>query len=168
MSFPGSGIGPPAGGLTRSVRVVPVTTATPDYADGDAMGGLLTFTDFVRASPGSGLITRAFIKSKVTIAVDVLLHLFIAPPSDSIYTDNGALTIHANDWPNLLKTVLFDSTDFLDMQAGLFQADNAVAIPYEVAEASTALNLYGLLESTGVINLASVSDLEVWLGQESN
>lgn len=156
--------GLPSGILVRSQRVVPVTTATPDYSSGDAVGGLLTFTDFVRGSPGGGKITRIFVKSKVAIAVDCILHLFDANPSASTFADNGALTIHADDWAKVIKSQLIVAADFVTQGAGLTQADKSVSIPFETAGAP---NLYAILEARGAINLASASDLEVWLGQES-
>lgn len=161
-------VGLPAGGITRSMRATPACSATPNYADGDNVGGLLTFTDFVRGAPGSGLLTRLAIKSKVTITVNTFFHIFDTNPSATTFTDNAAQAIHANDWTKILRSILIDSTDWILMGTGLYQAEKVIAVPYEIDTSASSRNLYGAIESDGVIDLASASDLEVILGAESN
>jgi hypothetical protein len=152
-------------GITRMQRVVPVTSASPDYSDGDCIGGLLTFTDF--AERDSGLITRIGIQSLVTFP-PVIVHLFNAFPSQSTFGDNVAPVIHANDRDKRFRSILFVATDILDAGIGFFEASKYVSEPFQFQQGSTVRNLYAALEATAATNLNSTSDMAVWIGAELN
>lgn len=148
-------------GFRSMVRVTPPMTATPDYSDGDAVGGLMEFANVVREGANSGAIERIAIKSKIAPGVGVVLHLFDASPSASTYADNGALSIHANDFPKIVRSIVIASADFVDVEAGGYQVEKAVNIPFSLASGTS---LFGIIEADGTINAGSASDFEVQLG----
>lgn len=142
-----------------SQRIQPTVSATPDYQDGDAQGGVMSFYKFDR----SGLITRICLQTTVTMVGNTIIHFFDASPADSTFTDNGAVSIHANDKAKRFASLLLlVASEQLDAGAGLLEYNRYVTLPFQ-----TSTNLHVALEAAGATNLGAATDLVVWLGGEA-
>lgn len=162
------------GGHTRVVRPVIAVQASPDYSDGDCVGGLITLTDFARVEAGSGLITRLQLRSLIDIDVQTFVHVFDGDPSASTLTDNGALSVHANDRAKLLKTFTVAAADWADPKGGSpwYTAEliDAVAgqLTHLAYELTSGRDLYLVIEADGTINFSSTADLAALIAAENN
>lgn len=162
--------------MSRSIVVRPAIAvqATPDYADGDCVGGLVTLTDFVGGPAQGGMITRLQLRSLIALGVQTFLHLFDANPSASTFTDNGALSIHANDRAKLLKTIAIASADWVAPKGAspwytVELVGSGAAIPFLYFDTATGgRELYLAIEADGAINFASSGDLAAVIGAEVN
>lgn len=137
------------------VTVVPTLSASPDYSDGDVMGGVLTIT--LPKFSGPRILTSVSILSKVDLSVTVDLLLLNANPSASTTTDNGALSLHADDYDKVFDLVQFADSGWVDLGTPEIQVErdiNLVVVP----------PFYGLLVARGTINLGSASDFTVHFG----
>ncbi len=142
-------------------RVVPTVSATPDYADGDSIGGLANFTAMTTGR--SGVITRIGIQTAVTLVGNVIVHLFNGNPSASTFTDNAAVSIHANDAAKRFASILcLVASEQLDAGAGLLEYNKYVTQPFP----QSSSGIYLALEAAGAANLGSATDISLWIGGE--
>lgn len=171
---------PANAGYTHVVRPSLTVQATPDYSDGDCVGGLFTLEAFARTSPegdgigGSGILTRFALRSLIDITVGTVVHIFDANPSASTFTDNSAISINSADRSKLLKSITVAADDWLDPQggSGLYVAElikpgdpDWPMISYEL---SGGRDLYFAIEAEGTINFSSTSDLSAIIAAEQN
>lgn len=84
-----------AAGARKTVAVTPVVSATPDYSDGDNIGGLMTVAAIVAADGAGGMLSHVLAVSKAAISVAIDLLIFNANPTGSTFTDNEAAVEHA-------------------------------------------------------------------------
>lgn len=150
-------------GPVRVVRPTIAVQATPDYSDGDTIGGLVTLSDFARRDAGSGLIMRFTLRSKIDITVSSFIHIFDQNPSASTFTDNAALVIHADDAAKILKTITVASTDWADPKGGSPWYTAEVIGPGGILERlgyqlPTGKSLYFVPEADGTINFSATTD----------
>lgn len=167
-------------GFTRVARPSLTVQATPDYSDGDCVGGLITLDRFARTSPqgdgvgGSGILTRLTLRSLIDISVPVIFHLFDANPSASTFTDNSAMTIHANDRSKLLKSIEMAAADLADphgaesMYVAELLGPGGVFDGYLPYELPSGRDLYLAIEADGTINFSSAADWSLIVAAEQN
>lgn len=152
------------GGHITVKRPTITVQASPDYSDGDSIGGLITLSNFARMAAGSGSIPRFTLRSAINITVGMFVHIFDANPTASTFTDNSALVIHANDKAKLLKTVAILSTDWVAPKGAspwysveLIGPKGLIdALDYELA---SGRDLYFALEADGTINYGATDDM---------
>lgn len=147
----------------KLIAVTPTVEATPDYADGDVIGGKMSFANAVRAIGSAGIIRSAHVHSAVDIAANtpIRLMLFDGDPSASTLTENGAPTIHANDLARLIGIVDLSQRLDLGTPVVLF-----AATPYVPILLASGTTLYVVAIAGGAINLGGTSDLRFHLGIE--
>jgi hypothetical protein len=150
--------------MGQTFRPAIAVQATPDYADGDSVGPLVTMTNFARAGGGSGIVTRFALRSLISIGVQNFVHIFDSNPTASTFTDNAALVIHANDRDKILKTIAIAAADWVTPKGAspwytVELVGVGAAIPYLYYDLSAGRNLYFAIEADGVINFASTADL---------
>ena len=137
----------------------PTVSATPNYADGDNMGGLISLTDIYgpeTAGQGGGLIQSVLISDAALNGLQIDAWFFDANPSSSTFTDNAAMSIHASDVNKVIGRV--PVTDW-DRSSQFGFAEN-LAMPFVTA----ANILYMALEARGAHNLAATTDIDVQVG----
>lgn len=147
--------------------------ATPDYADGDAIGSLITLPNVVVRSGGVGYITRLQLRSLISIGVQMFVHLFEGVPTNTTITDNGALTIHTNDKSKLIKSIAIASADWVAPKGAspyytvelVDAANGRGAIAFDLLNGR---NLTLLPEADGAINFSSTGDLAGYIVVESS
>lgn len=158
--------------MSRSFAVRPAIAvqATPDYSDGDSIGPLVSVS-----IPGNGgLVTRLQLRSLISIGVPVFVHLFEGNPTASTFTDNSALSIHANDRAKLLKTIAVAAADWVAPKgASPWYTVELVGLGAAISHiyfdlGNSSRTLYLAFEADGTINFASTADLAAALAAEVN
>jgi len=144
-------------GGTTAVATATPTVSTTAYASGDVIGAKLTFANIGRVAAGTGLIQDVTIlcKSAQTFACDLVL--FKADPTNSTFTDNAALAVHASDLPNVIGAIPISTWTNL----GTPSIAQASQLARAYALASGVTSMFGVLVSRGTPNLASTSDITV-------
>lgn len=143
----------------RALFTAVPTTAAGTYAAGDVIGTLMTISNAVRFSGGSGVIENIVINDKANAVVNVDLILFSANPSSSTFTDNGAYTVNAADWDKVMAAANIDNS-FAAAGNKSLQYCPPAGIPF-VAVGST--DIYAVLVARTSIVLASATDIKLAL-----
>ena len=149
----------------RIVEVTPTVSASPNYADGDNIGGKMSFAGAIRAdaagTPRTGVIRSIVITDLAANSINIEVVFWDTDPSNTTFTDNAALTVNDADLVNIVGGVVVGSWEvFADNSFG-FAHDQY--IPFELSSGTT---LFGAMIATGATNLASTSDLTVRVGLE--
>lgn len=104
-----------------------ITTSTTAYTSGDNVGGIITCTNALRTTGGTGELTDFMIWSTETQTLSGVVHFWNASPSGT-YTDNDAAVI-AGDQTKLLGVITFGATDFTTVGAISVAHIKNLAIP---------------------------------------
>lgn len=160
------------GGRTKVTRPTFAVQASPDYSDGDCIGGLITLTDFVARRETGGLIDRWTLRTALSggITVQTFLHIFDSNPSASTFTDNSALSIHANDRSKILQTIAIPAASWSAPKgASPWYTVNAIGrsgiMEYLVYDLASGRDLYFAWEADGTINFAATTDVDMIISQ---
>lgn len=146
---------PPVPGqqITRMYKVPGVTTGGA-YADGDAMGTLITFHDVFRPEKRSGIVVGAFIIDKDDEGLQIDIPLFVRTFATT--TNDSAFAPSDDDLMHCRAVVAVSS--FSNWGSNQFgQATNQ-----GIWISGEDTNLYSQLVARGAINLAAGS--EPWVG----
>ncbi len=156
-----------AGRNHKIITNTPTVEATPDYSDGDVIGGKQTLTAIAREDGGAGAIVWGHVYSLVDIGASIPIRvlLFNANPSASTFTENSALSVHANDLAKIIG--ILDLSQRLDLGTPVvLYAAQPVNIPFECAAAAD--DLYAVAVAGGTINLGTAADLTFVFGAEND
>lgn len=141
----------PTGGNVGIISAVP-TTAAGAYLAGDVIGTLMAFATSTLVAGGSGLIQAVTVASKLALTAAMDLVLFNAEPTNSTFTDNGALAVNVLDFSKVIGVVHI--TDWTNLGTpGVAQANN-LALPYSLVGTS----LYGVLVARAGVTLTGAAD----------
>lgn len=145
-------------------RHVALVTQAAAYASGDLIGGKISWEQ--RAPDQGGRLLRLTCKSLTSVGVASTMYLFDANPSNTTFTENGALALNSADRTKLIGAVAIASGDWLNYSAaaGLYVADKAIDIPYWLRNGERTI--YGALVIGGVHTPGSIADIEAILGGE--
>jgi hypothetical protein len=156
---------PHIGKIGRSrttISLTPAAEATPDYDDGDVIGGKMTLSNLGRVLGGSGSLTSAAVYSKVDIGASIPIRVIVfnANPADSTFTENSAPSIHANDLAKIIGVI--DLSQRLDLGTPVV----LFAAPFELVFKlpDGADDAYAVAIAGGTINLGSTTDLTFVFG----
>lgn len=123
------------------LSATPTISASPVYSTGDSVGGLLSFTNAVAYSGGSGVIENVIIKDLAKQDAELDLILFDTNPTNTTPTDNAALDIHDTDLATVIAIINISTyADFSDNSVG--QSYPVGGLPFKL---TTGTTLYGLL-----------------------
>jgi hypothetical protein len=150
----------PVGARTGRVIVTPTVSATPDYADGDVIGGKITLDGIGRVSDGTGVITSVLVTCDVDIAAGNVMDLLIfsTDPSNSTFTDNSALAVNVADLHFLIDVIPLTVRTDLGTPAAL--SSGPVNIPFKCVSGTD--DLYAVLVNRSVaLNLGGTSDINL-------
>lgn len=142
------------GGETTIVSQTPTITAGA-YSAKDAVGGLLTFANAVRATPLSGVLHAVTVIDDAAQAAELVLVLF--NQTFTATADNAAFDPSDADLENCIGKIKIMATDYNAF------ADNAVAqvrsigLPIKLVGTS----LFGQLMCTGTPTYAATGDLTI-------
>jgi len=140
--------------FAESSDISPSTTA---YADGDVIGGIITFSDVVN-DIGGGVVKDAVLADTSTVATSLNLFLFNQSPS-SVADDNDGFDPADSDLPYIFGRFEFASGSFEQF------ADNQIceAASNEQPFYTEDGNLYGVLVSRGTPTYAPNQTLNIRL-----
>lgn len=142
--------------VTRIAVMPPVSNAAV-YAAKDAVGGLLTFANAVRASGGSGMIEKVVVVDKGQQAawLDLVLFraTFTAPSDNAIFAPTDAELLDCEG------VVPIFTGDYADFSSNAVATKNAVGLEFSLAGTS----LFGVLVARGTPTYTSTTDLVVTL-----
>ncbi len=136
----------------RAIATPTITAA--QYASGNAVGGLLTFANIVRAAGRGGRLT-AFIRDKAGQAGGYDLLLFDSAPTAP--TDKTAVALSAADLAKCFGS-LTPGTIVLGGTPGILNADTPK--PFKLGSGTS---IFGILVTRGTPTYASTSDISVEL-----
>lgn len=129
-----------------------LTTTTLAYSLGDNIGGLLTLTNAVLLSAGGGIIQNVGIYDAAAQSAAIDVVFFVANPSSTTFTDNGALTVNAADGPSIVG--IAHVTDWSTFAASSFGQALNLGINFDL---SIGTSLYVALISRGTPTYATNS-----------
>lgn len=144
---------------TTTIAVTPTVSASPAYTAGDSIGGKISLASAVRAAGLGGTINSITVtdKGKQSAPIDVVF--FNADPTNSTFTDNGALTIHDTDLLTIVAVVPIVSwSAFADNSVGYA---NGLGIAFKIATGTT---LYACLVNRGTPTYTATTDIQVTVG----
>ena len=144
----------PTRGVFTTLTAAPTVTAGA-YSANDVVGGLLTFTDAVRATGGHGQIhSITFTDLGVTANV---LNLWLFDTAPATIADNGAFDPSDAELLTLVGVVQIAAADYL------IATDNQAAMKLNVGLVfnCAATTLYGYLECVGTPTYASTADIKL-------
>lgn len=139
------------------IQLTPTVSASSIYAAKDAVGGLLTFTNAVRASGGSGVIETVTIEDKGQQMAWLDLVLFAA--SIGAPTDNNIFAPSDAELLDCVGTISIYSGDYADFSTNSIATKNNVGLEFVLSGTS----LYGALVARGTPTYTGTSDIIVTL-----
>ena len=127
--------------LRTVLSATPTISTTPVYSTGDSVGGLLSFTNAVAYSGGSGVIENVLVKDLAKQNAELDLILFDTNPTNTSPSDNAALDVHDTDLATIITVINISVyAEFSDNSIG--QSYPVGGLPFKLTSGTT---LYGLL-----------------------
>lgn len=146
-------------GMIYQVAATPTVSAASIYASGDAVGGLMTFSNALIKYSKSGLLQSVVVSDLAKQSAALSLILFKENPSATTVTDNAALDIADADITKIIGSVPVAAADYVALNDSSVATVRNVGLGLSVdSEVST---LYGVLVTTGTPTYAAVSDITV-------
>ena len=147
---------------TRATVTASPTADTSAYADGDLIGGKLSFTSATRFSGGSALLQNALLVDQAKQSANIDLVLFGADPSGTAFTDQAAFDVADADMDKIIAVIRFgtygDWITFNDN--GIAQYTPPGGVPIKL---TTGTTLYGALVSRAAPTFAASTDIKAIL-----
>lgn len=154
--------GQEGGEFTRLVSVTPAVQAAA-YAQNDLFGGKMTIPGAALADYGTGRIRSITLCSKIAFTADVRVIFFSEDPSNTTFTENGALAISADDVAKVIGWTLLDASAIgIDLGTPDALHIGDLEIPYEITEAGTSL--YACMKIDGAHTPGTTSDITMRFG----
>lgn len=132
------------------------TIQAASYVTGNAIGGLLTFSNAANGGFAKLLSAVVLDKANQKIACDLLLF----SQTFTATSDKSAIAISAADLANMIGVISFSTGDWVSAAA----STNAIATKYNLNLAAIGAidnNLYGQLVARGSATYVSTSDITV-------
>lgn len=128
------------------------------YADGDAIGGCLTFSNAVRFGGGSGMIQSLVVSDAANQQAVLDVVFFNEMPTETTFTDQDELDIGAADLQKIIGVVPIAEADYADLKNNAAAAKNNVDLSFALA---SGINLYACIVSRGTPTYAAADDLQL-------
>ncbi len=139
------------------LRNTPAVLATPNYTSGDLIGGKQELLNAVEEEEGGGIIRGVSIADAANQKLQIDAVFFNANPSNTTFTENSALVVHADDLDKIIGAVVVGT--YFAFNANAFgQPSGEVRIPFILGGGTS---LFLAMISRGAHNLAAVTDLDV-------
>lgn len=141
------------------IAVTPTISTSPAYSVKDAVGGLMTFSNAVRASGGSCLIQALQIVDKDNTPQDSALDLVLFDRSITAPTDNAIFAPSDAEAANCVGIIPVLAADYGDFSVNSIASRFGLGL--EVVLNGT--DLFGVLVARGTPTYSSTTDLVVTL-----
>lgn len=142
----------------KVVSVTPTVSATPDYAQYDAVGGKQTLTSAAIASGGTVTLESLSVLDASGQSPQFDILIFNADPSSATITDNSAF-VPSTDLTKIIARIPVVTADWQLITSGIGVAQVSSDKLGQVITASGSANLFAAVVARGAINLASTTDL---------
>jgi hypothetical protein len=129
---------------------------TNQYASGDVLGALMTFSVAALRDAGGVVLDQVLIRDKSKQQANVDLVLFDADPTNSTFTDNQAMAVHANDMAKVIGAI--SVTTHVPFNANSISLAKGTGLLVKAPE-----KVYGLLVARATPTYAALA-LQVELG----
>ncbi len=138
-----------------------LTVQAAEYAAADIAGGKLSFTSFGEAAVGGagGIIESVMITDLAKQSTNKDIVFFDTDPSNSTFTENGAVTVHDTDILNIIGVA--------QVTTWVALADSSVGqvlnlnMPFVL---STGTTLFAIMIERGTPTYAGTGDVTIRLG----
>ena len=141
-----------------------LTVSTGSYGANTLIGthtnGYMAFQKAAKLAGGSGQILSACVTSKDTDSPALDLVLFDSAPTNSTFTDSGAINVHDDDVGKVQGHIGFAAASWKTLSGSQYVCNAAVDMGY-IAVASTSM--FGILVARGILTPASTSDYNIRL-----
>ncbi|HNP70951.1 MAG TPA: hypothetical protein PKK15_07585 [Kouleothrix sp.] len=131
-----------AGGYTTTVAPTITVSTSPAYSAGDLVGGKLTLPSIVRTSGGTALLQSLLLRDTSNQKAALELIIFDSDPSSTTFTDNGALSIHANDAPKIIRRISIAASDYVTIGTVAYADVGPIG---KVLKSASGVDLYACL-----------------------
>lgn len=148
------------GGETTQIAPTITVSTSPAYSAGDCVGGKLTLSSIVRA-PGTAVLQSLFLIDTSNQKQALELLIFNADPSSSTFTDNAAISLHANDVGKIIRRISIAATDYVTIDSKAFVD---LSPGGRVLKAASGQDLYAALVAVGTPTYAATTALTLRLG----
>ena len=147
----------PTNTRTKTISVTPTITAASAYTTGDAVGGLLTFSDAALKGYGSGVVQTITIVDKDSEEDTLHLHLFNQTFTAS--TDHDVFSPSDADLENYIGRAVVRGGSFLTFEDNSAGSTFNVGLYFNLVAGGT--DLFGQLVVAGTPTYTGTSDLIV-------
>jgi hypothetical protein len=148
------------GASAKSIVVTPTVSASPDYSIDDVLGGLMTLDGMARAVDKTGVLPWCMMTCDVDtpagVTVDVLI--FGTNPSNSTFTDNGAIALNVADEHFLIGVIQLNTRIDLGTPAALIPSAPPT-IPFKAVSGTDDLYAVAIVRGAATLNLAGTGDV---------
>ena len=143
--------------INKTVRIVPVVSASPDYGIDDVLGTKMTITGSSKIAQGT-LLQACTMVSDVDIPAGVTVDVIVfhTNPTNSTFTDNSALTVHVDDLQYVITA--FSLAERFDFGTACALVARNLAINCTPTNAGT-LYAVAVIRGAATLNLAAVDDI---------
>ncbi len=144
---------------TKTVKVTPVVSASPDYAIADVLGAKMTFSD-VAARPNAGMVLHSITMTcdvDIPAGVEVDVLIFDTDPTNSTFTDNGALAVNVADLHFLVGVAQL--TTRIDLGTPACLVGTGLNIAFETTDASGDVFAVAVVRAAATLNLAGTGEI---------
>jgi hypothetical protein len=143
---------------TKILTITPTVSTSPAYTSGDSVGTKLTLTNALGAS-NKGVLRGVVLVDMAKQNAAMSIVFFASDPTNTTFTDNGALDIHDTDALTLIGGITLVAGDYIGF------ADNSVAAKhtFELQLEGAGGTIYACMMTTGTPTYAATTDLTLKL-----
>ncbi len=145
----------------RWITNVPTVEITPDYASADVLGGKQELANAVDEARRGGVIRSVLVTDQAGISANVDVLFFAQDPSNSTFTENGAITLDDADLAMLIGVVKLTIHTAYAASSSSQPTATPVDMPF-VLEKGTSL--YAVIVARAAFNLVAVGDIMLKVG----
>lgn len=138
----------------KLISYTPTISASSAYSSGDAVGGKATLTSALGAN-NKGILRSIVVVDMAAQGAALTIQFFSADPSNTTFTDNGALDIHDTDAATAIGMVKIATTDYQAYADNTIACKSDLFLPLEGA----AQTIYAGIITTGTPTYAATDDL---------
>jgi len=148
------------GTIVYKVAGATIAVNASAYADGDLVGTKMTLTDILPHGKG-GILSTVTVHDLDAQNAALQLLIWDTNPSNTTFTNNGALAVADADLPNIIARIAIAATDYTSLADNSVGCVTQIAIPVKAAIQGI---LYAALVSDGATPTYTANGLSVTFG----
>ncbi len=148
------------GGNTSLISPTVTVSTTPAYTAGDVVGGILTLTNAMRTSGGTGILESIFINDASNQKAALDIYIFDSNPAAGTYTDNAAV-VFSTDLTKLIARIPVAAADYVTNNSQATAHEKAIGA---IMKASGSANLFAVIVTSGTPTYAATTAITIRFG----